>query len=82
MWNQYYDHESKVWTIFINEKTSIEKLDSTISKVRSSTSSSEFSKLATGLIIRDNLRSMMMYEGTPQTQAEQYADQWLKEFYK
>ena len=37
MWNQYYDHESKVWTIFINEKTSIEKLDSTISKVRSST---------------------------------------------
>jgi hypothetical protein len=82
MWNQYYDHESKVWTIFINEKTSIEKLDSTISKVRSSTSNSEFSKLATGLIIRDNLRSMMMYEGTPQTQAEQYADQWLKEFYK
>ena len=82
MWNQYYDHESKVWTIFINEKTSIEKLDNTISKVRSSTSNSEFSKLATGLIIRDNLRSMMMYEGTPQTQAEQYADQWLKEFYK
>ena len=61
MWNQY-DLESKIWTIFINEKTSIEKLDSTISKVRSSTSNSEFSKLATGLIIRDNLRSMMMYE--------------------
>jgi hypothetical protein len=82
MWNQFYDEDLKSWTIFINEKTGIESLDKTISKIRKTASNSEFMRLSTGLIIRDNLRSMMMYEGIPQTLAEQYADLWLKEYYK
>ncbi len=82
LWNQYYDENDGTWTIFINEITGSENLDKTISKIRKTDSSSEFKKLAKGLIIRDNLRSMFEYRGINQTLSEQYADEWLKEYYK